>query len=168
MRHRFIHWHRNRWVTGAVSVTAQVPIRLTIVSEFNNIAITQNKDLNFGSLFATAAHNVTIDYNGNRSGNTNYLLQDATNPPQAGEFTIQNEATSAKTVQIELPTSAVLSNGGQNPMNVTNFTSNQAINTNINIPANSSIVAKIGATLNVPAGQPSGDYTGTYTVTVNY
>ena len=91
------------------SISASLPIRLEILSEFRTISVSHSQDLNFGSMFASTAHNVTIDYNGNRSGNSNYLLNDSSNPPAAGEFIITNEDSTDRTVQITLPSNAVLS-----------------------------------------------------------
>ena len=140
---------------------------MEIVTDLSQIEISNTKDLNFGSMLATTAHNVVIGYNGSRSGNNSYLINDTSNVPQAGEFVISNQGSSAKTVQISLPSSTTVTNGS-NSMTVSNFTSNQPLQSNVSVPANGSITVNVGATLAVTAGLPAGNYTGTYSATVNY
>lgn len=152
---------------GSQYGTHNITLKLEIVTDLSQIEISNTKDLNFGTMLSTTAHNVVIDYNDNRTGNSSYLINDTTNPYQSGEFSISNGGASAQVVQIALPSSAVVINGA-NSMTVNNFTSNPQASTNVSIPANSNITVKVGATLNVTTGMPSGQYTGTYTITVNY
>ena len=56
---------------GSSSYTATINVTLFLAFP-NTIEINNNQDLNFGTMISTTAHNVTIDYNGNRSGNASY------------------------------------------------------------------------------------------------
>ena len=148
------------------SNTAAINVSLTIAIP-SGIEVTNNQDLNFGSMLATSAHNVVVGHDGTRNGNASYLINDSANPYQAGVFTISNQSSSAKTVQISLPSSTSITNGSRS-MTISNFTSNQSLDSNINIPSGASITVNVGATLAVTAGVPAGEYTGTYTVTIDY
>lgn len=87
--------------SGSTSLsTFSLQVHIIIEGGAANVAIENTKDLNFGSMLASAAHNVTIGYDGNRNGNANYLLNASDNPHQAGEFVIRNEGSSAATVQL--------------------------------------------------------------------
>jgi hypothetical protein len=89
------------------------------------------------------------------------LVEDSSNPPHSGTFTINNGGTAPVAASLSLPDSTTISGTGS--LTVDTFTSNFS-----SPVATGNTTVAVGATLHVPAAAEAGDYTGQYTVTLSY
>ncbi len=147
--------------TGTAKAKIIEPITITAQTA-------DGKVLNFGTMLSSSAHSVTVGTEGNRTSTVEgNLVNDTSNAPAAGEFTITSSV--ARNVTLTLPSSATISNN-ETDLTVSNFTSNPAGSTSgtaIAVIAGNTTV-KVGGTLGVTANAPAGDYQGTYNVTISY
>lgn len=148
----------------AANSTAQGTAKAKIITPLSITAVTgANGDMNFGTMISTQAHTVTLDNAHNRTGSVSTMLvEDSSNPPHSGTFTITNGGTAAVAASLVLPDSTTIGSSGTN-LTVDEFSSDFSSP----IPTGNSTVL-VGATLHVPAGAAAGEYTGQYTVTLSY
>ena len=153
----------------AASSSATGTAKAKIIEPITITAATANdKVLNFGTILSSSAHNVTVGTEGNRTSTVEgNLVNDTSNAPSAGEFTITSSV--ARNITLTLPSSATISGGSSSTnLTVSNFVSNPAAGTGtVSVIAGDTTV-KVGATLAVTQGAAAGDYTGTYPVTISY
>lgn len=119
------------------------------------LSLQESKTLHFGT-FIPGATGGTIDTSGAVSGSVSLV-----SAGQAGMFEVTG--TPSSTVNVAVPASVSLSNGGGGNMSAT--LSGPASKVLDNNGAGSFSVT---GSLTVAPAQPTGNYTGTYTVTVNY
>ena len=147
----------------ATDSSAQGTAKAKIITPLSITAVTgANGDMNFGTMISTQAHTVTLDNAHNRTGSVSaMLIEDVSNSPHSGTFTINNGGTAPVAASLSLPDSTTISGTGS--LTVDTFTSNFS-----SPVATGNTTVSVGATLQVPAAATAGDYTGEYTVTLSY
>lgn len=145
----------NSSATGTAKAKIITPLSITAVTGASG-------DMNFGTMISTQAHDVTLDHANGRTSSVNAMLvEDSSNPPHSGTFTINNGGTAPVAASLSLPDSTTISGTGS--LTVDTFTSNFS-----SPVATGNTSVAVGATLHVPAAAEAGDYTGQYTVTLSY
>lgn len=134
--------------------------------------ISQTQELDFGNVLKTAAHDVVINTEGVRNGNTSYLVGGGT--PQQGKFTITGQDGQA--IKISVPTSIELKKeNSSSTLTVSNVTmkigtgaEQAAANSVAATISGTSLALAVGGTLKVTTAAEEGEYNGNYTVTISY
>ena len=150
-------------INSNAQATAQASATATIVTP---ISIVKVVDMNFGNIAVTSSGGtVILSTAGARSTTGGVTLPAVTGTVTAASFTVSGTASFA--YNVTLPSSATLSNGGNN-MTADVFTSNPSGSNGV-LSAGGTQTLAVGSTLHVSAAQPAGVYTcSSFDVTVNY
>ena len=143
-------------VTGTLSVS--------LVIDPQPVSVQSTQDLSFGTLLATATHDVVVNPDGTRQSSL-YVVNDASYPYHNGIIQITKQESGSRPVTVTVDSQTSISNGGTSLL----------VDLVTNPPASSitSLTSKdtyinVGGTLHVTQGAPAGEYNGTYRIEVAY
>ena len=136
----------------------------TLVIEAQPVSVMSTQDLSFGTLLATATHDVVVNPNGTRQGSV-YVINDASYPYSNGIIQITKQESGSRSVTVAVDSQTTISNGGTSLL-VDLVTSPVA--SSITTLTSKDTYINVGGTLHVTQGAPAGEYNGTYRIEVTY
>lgn len=147
---------------GSNSGSATLPVTLTL--EPQPVSVQSTQDLSFGTLLATATHDVVVNPNGTRQSSL-YVVNDASYPYHNGIIQITKQESGSRSVTVAVDSQTSISNGGTS-LSVDLVTSPVA--SSITTLTSKDTYINVGGTLHVTQGAPAGEYNGTYRIEVTY
>lgn len=144
------------------NVTGQLTINLVIDPQ--PVSVQSTQDLSFGTLLATATHDVVVNPDGTRQSSL-YVVNDASYPYHNGIIQITKQESGSRSVTVAVDSQTSISNGGTSLL-VDLVTSPVA--SSITTLTSKDTYINVGGTLHVTQGAPAGEYIGTYRIEVTY
>ena len=139
-------------------------LTVNLVIDPQPVSVQSTQDLSFGTLLATATHDVVVNPNGTRQSSL-YVVNDASYPYHNGIIQITKQESGARPVTVTVDSQTSISNGGTSLL-VDLVTSPVA--SSITSLTSKDTYINVGGTLHVTQGAPAGEYNGTYRIEVAY
>lgn len=143
-------------------VTGTLPVNFVIDPQ--PVSVQSTQELSFGTLLATATHDVVVNPNGTRQSSL-YVVNDASYPYHNGIIQITKQESGSRSVTVAVDSQTSISNGGTSLL-VDLVTSPVA--SSITTLTSKDTYINVGGTLHVTQGAPAGEYNGTYRIEVTY
>lgn len=150
--------------TNNGSNSGSATLQVTLTLDPQPVSVQSTQELSFGTLLATATHDVVVNPNGTRQSSL-YVVNDASYPYHNGIIQITKQESGSRSVTVAVDSQTSISNGGTSLL-VDLVTSPVA--SSITTLTSKDTYINVGGTLHVTQGAPAGEYTGTYRIEVTY